>query len=238
MWSKIHWENEAMRKFLIKPLLLALVLIGAASAQEKALDARFRAETIESVLRLLRDKYAYPEIALKMETAIREKQKSGEYEKLAEGNRRAEKLTADLRAVFDDKHLKISYSANPIPERSAKSGAPTEAEIEEARRQTRENFGLQKVEIMKGNVGLIVLNYFAPLDWSADVYAAALNTVANSDALIIDVRKNGGSMDIDTILFSAVTCSTNPSSSATFFCAKAIKPDSSGSRRGLPAGNT
>lgn len=34
-------------------------------AQETTMTARFRAATIDSVLRLLKEKYAYPEIALK-----------------------------------------------------------------------------------------------------------------------------------------------------------------------------
>jgi C-terminal processing protease CtpA/Prc len=79
---------------------------------------------------------------------------------------------------------------------------PSAAEIETARRrQRRENFGTTKVEILKGNVGYIKLNYFAPLDWSADAYAAAMNYVADSDALIVDVRENRGSMDINAVPF-------------------------------------
>lgn len=91
-----------------------------------------------------------------METAIRERQKRGEYDSIFDGDKLAAKITADLREVFDDKHLKLSYSAEPIPLQSAKAGAPTPEEIEQARRrQRRENFGLQKVEILKGNVGFM-----------------------------------------------------------------------------------
>jgi retinol-binding protein 3 len=166
----------------------------------KEIDAKFRASTIDAVLRLLKEKYAYPEIALKMKESIRTRQQRGEYDSISDGDKLAERITADLRSVFEDKHLKLSYSAEPIPLKSAKAGAPSPAEIAAARvKQTRENFGLQKVEILKGNVGLIQLNYFAPLDWAADVYSAALTVVANADALIFDVRKNTGSMDINTI---------------------------------------
>ena len=184
---------------------LSIILLFAVNfvfAQQKEITGDFRAATIDSVLRLLKDKYAYPDIALKMDAAIREKQQRGEYDSISDGNRLAEKITADLRSVFDDKHLKLSFSAQPIPAQSSRAGIPSPEEIAAARaRQRRENFGLQKAEVLKGNIGLIRLNYFAPLDWSADAYSAAMNLVADTDALIIDVRENHGSMDINTIPF-------------------------------------
>jgi C-terminal processing protease CtpA/Prc len=192
-------------------LIILFAAVNFAFAQAGEITKELRAATIDSVLQLLKDKYAYPEIASKMEAAIRERQKRGEYDSIADGNLLAGKLTADLRAVFDDKHLKMSFSANPIPAQSSRSGAPTPEEIAAARaRQRRENFGLQKVEILKGNVGFIKLNYFAPLDWAADAYAAALGVVADTDALIIDVRENRGSMDINTIPFFCSYLFENP----------------------------
>jgi retinol-binding protein 3 len=193
--------NNLLKTFVFNVVLL-FVLTNFAFAQNSRFDAKLRTETIDEVLRLLRDKYSYPEIAVKMESAIREKQKRGDYDSIVDGALFAERITADLRTVFDDKHLALSYSAEPISLQSGKAGAPSPEEIEAARRkQSRENFGVVKVEILKGNVGLIQINYFAPLDWSADAYAAAFNLVANTDALIIDVRRNTGSMDVNTVPF-------------------------------------
>jgi len=182
--------------------VLIAVYSHSVPAQSNQINAASRGETIDSIIKLLKEKYAYPEIASKMETELRMRQKRGDYDSLTDGDRFAEKVTADLRGVFDDKHLRLSYSAQPIAAQSSKAGAPSAEEIEQARlRQKRENFGAVKVEILKGNVGLIQLNYFAPLDWVSDTYTAAMNYVANTDALIIDARTNGGSMDINTIPF-------------------------------------
>jgi C-terminal processing protease CtpA/Prc len=187
--------------FLIAVLLLASINVPA-RAQQREIKENFRAETIDSLLRLLKEKYAYPEMALKMEQEINAKSKRGEYDSISDGVKFAEKITADLRTVFDDKHLKLSYSVEPISVNTAKAGAPSAAEIERARRrQTREHFGAQRIEILKGNVGLIQLNYFAPLDWAADTYAAMMNFIADTDALILDLRQNTGSFDIDSAPF-------------------------------------
>jgi C-terminal processing protease CtpA/Prc len=59
-------------------------------------------------------------------------------------------------------------------------------------RASVDNFGFQKVERLPGNVGYIELSGFLPAEVGGDTAAAAMNFVANADALIIDVRKNGG----------------------------------------------
>jgi len=185
-------------------ILSAILLINAfqANAQPSTVDKAKQEATIKSVINLLKEKYAYPEIALKMEADLVMRQRRGDYEGITDGRKFAERVTADLRALFDDKHLKLSYSETAIPERSAKAGEPTEAEIEAAKsRQSRENFGVVKAEILKGNVGYLQINYFAPLGWVSDTYSAAFNYLAHTDALVIDVRQNGGSMDINTIPF-------------------------------------
>jgi hypothetical protein len=193
-----------MKNFLKIVIVVQIItsLNFAVYAQKREISEKFRAETIQTLLQLLKDKYAYPEIALKMEREINERRKRGEYDSLQDGDKLAEKITKDLRRVFDDKHLKLSYSAEPISMQSGKAGAPSPEEIEAARRkQTRENFGAPRIEILKGNIGLIQLNYFAPLSWAADTYAAMMNFVADTDALILDLRQNSGSFDIDTAPF-------------------------------------
>ena len=193
-------------KTAILTFLSLVLFVGAggihAQQQVGKVDARLRATTIESLAKLLNEKYAYPEVAAKMEAALFSRLKGGAYDGLTDGEAFARKVTEDLRAVFDDRHLSVSFSAKPIPAQSAKAGTPTAEEIEQARvRQRRENFGVVKAEILKGNVGLIQLNYFAPLNWAADTYSAVFEYVSNTDALILDLRRNGGSMDVNTIPF-------------------------------------
>ena len=166
------------------------------------LDAGFREGTIDSMINLLKERYAYPEIAEKMKAELRTRQTRGEYDAITDGAEFAKKLTEHLRGVFDDKHLVVAYSATPIPERSAAAGAPTAEEIaRERERRRRQNFGVSRLEILGGNIGLMQVNYFPPLDWVRDVYTSAFGYLANTDALIIDARSNGGSMDIDTMPF-------------------------------------
>lgn len=54
------------------------------------------------------------------------------------------------------------------------------------------NHGFEKIERLPGNVGYLDLRVFAPTGMAGDVAAAAMTLLAQSDRLIIDLRKNGG----------------------------------------------
>jgi C-terminal processing protease CtpA/Prc len=54
------------------------------------------------------------------------------------------------------------------------------------------NAGYRKVERLGGNVGYLALDGFAGAEAAAEPAAAAMNFLANTDALLIDLRRNGG----------------------------------------------
>jgi C-terminal processing protease CtpA/Prc len=62
-------------------------------------------------------------------------------------------------------------------------------ELEEAR---RDNFGFRKVERLDGNIGYIDFRYFADAGQAGATAVAAMNFLAYSDAVIVDLRQNGG----------------------------------------------
>jgi C-terminal processing protease CtpA/Prc len=55
-----------------------------------------------------------------------------------------------------------------------------------------DNFGFTKIERLSGNVGYLDLRNFHDATWAGRTAVAAMNFLANSDALIIDLRNNGG----------------------------------------------
>jgi C-terminal processing protease CtpA/Prc len=91
--------------------------------------------------------------------------------------------------VNSDRHLSVSV-ARP---RGAEA-APDPAQEERAYRQDlrRRNYGFRKVEILDGNVGYLELDGFIPLELGRETAAGAMAFLANVDALIVDLRGNGG----------------------------------------------
>jgi hypothetical protein len=158
------------------------------------IDAKLRAETLDGLIKLLNDSYVFPETAKKMEAALRERAKSGAYDKVTGGEEFARLLTEDLQAVSHDKHLRVRFSADPLPpDGRPVDAAPTAEEREETRRWgAARNFGFEKVERLTGNVGYMDLRMFFAPDLAGETCAAAMSFLANTDAVILDLRGNGG----------------------------------------------
>lgn len=68
----------------------------------------------------------------------------------------------------------------------------TPADPEYAERMRRTNYGFRKVEILPGNIGYIRIDEFAHPALGGPTAVAVMNTVGSVDALIIDLRWNGG----------------------------------------------
>jgi len=159
---------------------------------DKTIDAATRTAVIETLLKELNDAYVFPEIAKKMDADLRVRLSAKEYDGITSGIAFAQKLTADLQSVSKDKHLRVRFSAKPTPVRKDRR-EPTEAEIEQSRwMEKRVNYGFEKVERMNGNIGYIDLRGFRDQEGGAETVAAAMAFLKNTEALIFDLRQNGG----------------------------------------------
>src|SRR5262249_25074545 len=157
------------------------------------ITAATRSEVIEGALKGLNEGYVFPEVAQKMAEAIRERLEKKEYEEITSAAKLCDKLTADLREVSHDKHLRVIFTNETIPTSIAGRRPPRREGRERRRRMgATRNFGFEKVERLAGNIGYLDLRGFTPPEFAGDTAAAAMGFLANTDALIIDLRQNGG----------------------------------------------
>jgi retinol-binding protein 3 len=161
-------------------------------AQLFKLDAQTKRDVIEAALKALNDNYVFPETAKKMEAAVRERMARGEYDKLETQGQLAHILTQHFFEVSRDRHLNVSFSPNNIPLPSANSEAIQAQRARQRAQLVRQNFGFAKVEHLDGNIGYLDVRMFADPEFAADTAAAAMNFLHDTDALIIDLRQNGG----------------------------------------------
>jgi hypothetical protein len=153
------------------------------------IDAAARQRAIDGIAAMLNEFYVFPETAKKMEEAVRARQKAGAYDSISNGDAFAETLTADLREVSHDKHLGVSFSPAVLP-KGGRSGGPDMAAMR--RQLERINCGFEKAERLPSNVGYLKFNMFASPDICGPTASAAMNFLGGVDALIIDLRENGG----------------------------------------------
>jgi hypothetical protein len=163
--------------------LLAVVLAYAQTSPTPLVDAKTRGEVIESVLDHLNRAYVYPEVAHRMDDAIREHQRKGDYDRITNPMEFALALTEDLQVVSHDLHLAVAYFYEPTV---AKPLEPT------PNRTVADSFGFNKLEHLPGNIGYLQLRNFDPDEISGAEVAAAMTSLADSKALIIDLRYTGG----------------------------------------------
>ena len=161
-------------------------------APDMTIDAATRSAVVDLLLKELNDTYVFPETAKKMETDIRSRVVAKEYDSSTSARGFAEKLTADLQGVSKDKHLRVRYSYDALPARQDRR-EPTEAEIEQGKWFNRRvNYGFEKIERMSGNIGYFDLRGFNDHEAGAETVAAAMTFLQNTEALIFDLRQNGG----------------------------------------------
>ena len=180
-------------------LILALVILRfSASAQQRQeqpdmnIDAATRSAILESLIKELDAGYVFPDTAKKMEADLRSRVDNKEYESITSAKAFAEKLTADAQSISKDKHLRVRYSFQPIPVRKEKDEPTAEEKAQFENFAKRVNFGFEKLERMQGNIGYIDLRGFMDPEAGADTVAAAMGFLANTNALIFDLRQNGG----------------------------------------------
>jgi hypothetical protein len=159
----------------------------------RTIDATERTRVIDGIVVQLKENYVFPEVAEKMTEAVRQRQRRGEYDALTDGDTFASRLTEHLREVSKDKHLRVDYSPTALPLRPP--GGPRSPE-DRARRQKQlesMNCGFDKVErLAPSNIGHLKFNGFLDPRVCGPTVTAAMNFLANVDALIVDLRENGG----------------------------------------------
>ncbi len=156
------------------------------------IDAATKTQVIESLLKDFNEAYVFPEVAKKIETDLRVRMKNKEYDALVSARQFAQKLTDDLQSVSRDKHIRVRFSKNVIPVRKDREEPTAEELAEEANYMRRVNFGFEKIERLQGNIGYVDLRGFMDPKAGAETVQAAMNFLANTDALIFDLRQNGG----------------------------------------------
>lgn len=186
-------------KAMAASLLACAIALAPAAAQpggpaqkDMTLTAADRQQLIDGLIKQVNENYVFPDLAKKVEANLRSNQKRGAYDKISSAQQFSAKLTGDLQAVTSDKHLRMIYNEQGFPEQVAGAKPSPEAAASFAAEMKSLNFGVERIERLPFNIGYLALHGFGPAREAADTLAAAMTVLANTNALIIDLRRNGG----------------------------------------------
>ncbi|MFC6632725.1 S41 family peptidase [Microbulbifer taiwanensis] len=176
--------------------ILIALFIASSQALAISLEPREQTEIIHTSADLIEARYVDAEKAREIAAALR--RSSDRWRETREGDTFAKEVTELLREVSGDGHLGLSYSAEPIPEQQGEK--VFSAEQMQRWYGPQINHGIEKIERLAGNIMLLDLRVFPPPSMAGDVFAAAMTLVAQGDALIIDLRHNGGGAETMQLL--------------------------------------
>ena len=151
---------------------------------------------VADVKRILNENYVLPELRPQLAAALDKGLAAGRYN-VSDTGVLAERINADLTAVAHDGHLGMHFDpkqAAQLAARPAGAGAddapPTEEEIRFA---DRLNHGITQLKVLPGNIRYMeTVGFFWGGDKTKEVYDNAMRFLKGGDAIIIDMRQNGG----------------------------------------------
>jgi len=178
---------------ILLTLLLAATAYASAQAPSTtvALDAAARHAVVRQLAQTVEDNYVFPDVAKKVAANLRDKDARNGYASAGSVDALAAMLTADMRTAGKDLHFGVRF--DPDFKASTDNGAPGAEELAQQRHQSeRLAGGVFRVERLPGNVGYLDLRGFEPTLFSAPSIEAAMTLLKNTEAIILDLRKNGG----------------------------------------------
>lgn len=162
-----------------------------AAVAPAAFDAR---AAVAEIRRVLAENYVLPDMRPKLDAALAKGLADGRYD-VADPRLFADRVNEDLAATGHDKHLNFRYAPEQAARMAAirrqRDDAPPDAE--QIRQAERRNHGIVELKVLPGNIRYMDLDGFV---WagptSAAAYDNAMRFLSGGDAVIIDLRHNGG----------------------------------------------
>jgi hypothetical protein len=179
---------------LVTAMILSFSLATYSQDDKVVLEQEEKALVIDSLLTMLNRDYVFPDKAREMGELLSKNFKEGIYNDYNDPGEFATRITEDMRSVSHDKHLWLGYSPEQIALlRQMLENENTDVGDEEMiKRLSKSNFGFREVKILDGNIGYMKLNSFVNAKYGAPTAAAAMQMLAFTDAIIFDLRDNGG----------------------------------------------
>ena len=218
-----------MKRIIILVCIAILPALGKAQPQNEPapLTENDKKQTVESLTKLLNEEYIFPNVAEKMIAALSANYKKGNYKSISNPIEFAETITRDLISISNDRHFLINYDPRGVKESKMVISKADSLEFEkrdfaEFRKQ---NFAFKEVKILDGNIGYLNLIGFAPTSFSKETAVATMGFLSNTDAIIIDLRSNGGGKSDMVQLLASYFFKAEPISFVEFYTRKGNTTD-------------
>lgn len=167
--------------------VLATLLCGNGTALAAG-ELSERRAAIERAAELLESNYVYPDRGKKLARVLR-REARGAWVNAGTPQEFATAFTGKLRGASADGHFHVDFRAGGAAATEESTFGAAEFEKFYGKGV---NHGFEQVRRFDDGIGYLDLRVFAPPSMGADMAVAAMTLLAESSALVIDLRRNGG----------------------------------------------
>ncbi|MEM0910139.1 MAG: S41 family peptidase [Pseudomonadota bacterium] len=176
--------------------VLSFIIVSTNSIAETLSPAKKRA-LIDKMADLIKQRYVYPEHGQALANKLLQDLDDGAFNSIQQKQMFADFFTDYLRSETRDGHLALDYKPKRQSQHNQDQEKSSEAHVGDEMEKwygAHINHGFNAITRLENNIGVLDLRVFAPPEMAADLAHAAMILSAQFDALIVDLRKNGGGM--------------------------------------------
>jgi hypothetical protein len=164
---------------MLRPIFFLPFLAGSmcCDAQETALTPEFKSSTVDRMVELINSNYVFDDIAKSTGEHLKRKLQAGAFNDFNDASAFARALTQEVQSINHDKHMRIK----PNP-----GGNGGRRPADDGRG------GFYESKILENNIGYIDMRGFLRASIASKYADEHMKKLGNTDAIIIDMRKNGG----------------------------------------------
>jgi hypothetical protein len=163
---------------------------GGAPAPDITINAGIRATVINALVKDIKERYVFSDVGDTLAKMLQEHEEHGDYGSVTSAEDFSRILTTQMKAIAHDQHLQVFYfyqvPGSPGPQKGPGQSQSMISVFE------RDNFGFQELKHLNGNIGYMRITHFVAADKGGPTVAAAMTFLSHTNALIIDLRENGG----------------------------------------------
>ena len=153
------------------------------SEPEKELSRDNLFEVVQTLATTIENKYVLETEAKRISAKLMQRAREGKFDQVKSNEELATTLTRSLIEISQDRHFAVTYAPD--------YEAPKE-DLPDPEAGKLHNFGIREEKRIDGNIGYLRFSGFHDPTVGFEPFVAAIQLLKNADAIILDLRENGG----------------------------------------------
>ncbi len=168
------------------------------AADSRQLTLEEKKTVVETACEKIETIYPFKEIGSKTFEGLRQQFEAGDLDEITDAKLFAGAVTEIMEELSRDKHLDLYFDpvrAKELIKAEDAGDADSGPGAEDLELAKWENYGFKTLRMLDGRVGYLDLRMFFGAEFAGPVAVTAMDFLSRSNAVIIDLRYNGGGWD-------------------------------------------